>query len=76
LSAVISVRIPKRLKSEMDEFSGEVNWSEEIRKFLEKRVRELRKEKTLARVRSIIERLPEQPQGTAAGYVREDRDSR
>ncbi len=76
MSAVISIRVPKRLKNAMDELSGEVNWSEEIRRFLEKRVRELRKEKTLARVRSIIERLPEQPHGTAASYVREDRDSR
>ena len=75
MSVVISVRVPKRLKEEMDRLGGYVNWSEEIRRFLEERVRELRRKRVLEEARRVIERLPEARRGTAAGYVREDRDS-
>ena len=74
MSVVISVRIPKRLKKEMDEL--DVVWSEEIRKFLEKRVKELKKRKKLEEVKSVLEDVPEAPKGTTAKYLREDRDSR
>lgn len=76
MSVVISVRIPRRLKEEMDRLSDIVDWSEEIRRFLESRVKELRRVKALMEIHRIIEQLPEVPRGTAARYVREDRDSR
>ena len=75
MSVVISVRIPRRLKERMDELSDVVNWSEEIRKFLEERVRELYRRMVLKEVRKVIEQLPEVPRGTITEYVREDRDS-
>ena len=75
MSVVISVRVPRRLKEEMDKLSGYVNWSEEIRKFLEERVKELRRKRVLEEARKVIESLPELPPGTATRYVREDRDS-
>jgi len=75
LSTVISVRIPRKLKEKMDELKDLVNWSEEIRKFLEKRVEELHRRKVLEEIRKVLEKIPELPKGTAAKYVREDRDS-
>jgi len=75
LSTVISVRISKKLKEKMDELKDMVNWSEEIRKFLEKRVEELHRRKVLEEIRKVLEKIPESPKGTAAKYVREDRDS-
>jgi len=75
LSTVISVRIPRKLKEKMDELKDLVNWSEEIRKFLEKRVEELHRRKVLEEIRKVLEKIPESPKGTAAKYVREDRDS-
>jgi len=75
LSTVISVRIPKKLKEKMDELRDIVNWSEEIRKFLEKRVEELHRRRVLEEIRKVLEKIPESPKGTAAKYVREDRDS-
>jgi len=59
----------------MDELGSVVNWSEEIRAFLERRVRELYRRKILKEVRKVIEQLPEVPEGTVTKYVREDRDS-
>jgi len=75
MSVVISIRIPRKLKEKMDRFRDLVNWSEEIRRFLESRVEELRRAKVLMEVRRIIEKLPEVPRGTVTRYVREDRDS-
>lgn len=42
--AVISVRIPDELKAKMKEL--DINWSEEIRKFIEERVLRAEKQKT------------------------------
>ena len=75
MSVVISVRIPRKLKEQMDMLREYVNWSEEIRRFLEKRVEEARRMKVLGEVRRVIENLPEVPRGTVTSYVREDRDS-
>ncbi|RLG84140.1 MAG: CopG family transcriptional regulator [Thermoprotei archaeon] len=75
MSVVISVRIPRKLKEKMDSLRNVVNWSEEFRRFLERRVKELYREKVLRDVRRVIEMLPEVPKGTVTGYVREDRDS-
>jgi len=59
----------------MNSLRDVVNWSEEIRKFLEARVEELHRRKVLSEVRKVIEQLPEIPKGMASRYVREDRDS-
>ena len=75
MSVVISVRIPRRLKEEMDRLGGNINWSEEIRRFLEERVRQLQRQRVLEEARRVIEKIPEAPAGTAARHVREDRDS-
>ena len=76
MSAVISVRIPRKLKEEMDRLRDVVNWSEEIRRFIESRVEEIKRARVLEEVRRVIEELPEVPRGTVVSYVREDRDSR
>lgn len=75
MSTVISIRIPKRLKEQMDMLRDYVNWSEEVRRFLEKRVEEIRRIRVLEEARKVIEQLPEVPRGTATQYVRENRDS-
>lgn len=75
MSVVISVRIPRKLKEQMDMLKKYVDWSEEIRRYLEKRVEEVRRMKVLEEVRRVIESLPEVPRGTITSYVRRDRDS-
>jgi len=67
------VRIPKELKRMMKEVN--INWSEEIRKFIEKRVREYKRLRTLEEIDSLLSDIPEAEVGTAKDYVREDRDS-
>ena len=72
MSTIISVRVPKKLKKRMDKLRDMVNWSEEIRKFLEKRVEEFHRRKVLEEIRKVLEEVPK---GTVTRYVREDRDS-
>lgn len=74
-SVVISIRVPPELKKEMDELRGEINWSEEIREFIKKRIEEEKKRRALERFIDVVKTLPETPRGTAKNLVREDRDS-
>ena len=74
-SAVITVRVPKELKEAMDRYSAMINWSEEIRNFIVRRIAELRREEVLNKLNSIIDRLPESQSGSVSSLVREDRDS-
>jgi len=75
LSVTVSFRVPKELKKKMDELRGLINWSEEIRKFIERRVREYEQLKAIEELEEMIKSLPTVPKGTATRYVRENRDS-
>ena len=48
--AVFSVNISRELKEKMDRYRGRVNWAEEIRKFIEEKVRELEAEENFKRI--------------------------
>lgn len=56
-------------------YMGDVNWSEEIREFIKKKIKEHKKRKALQEVVAYIQTLPEALKGTAQKLVREDRDS-
>ena len=70
---VISIRIPRELKKGMREI--DINWSDEIRRFIERRVREYRRRKALERIDRMLKDILETEKGTAKKYIREDRDS-
>jgi predicted DNA-binding protein len=70
---VISFRIPKELKKRLKEVK--LNWSEEVRNFIEERVREYKREKALKEIDDLLKDLLSPEKGTASSYVREDRDS-
>ncbi len=71
---VVSFRIPCELKKEMDKL--DVNWSEEVRALIESRVKDYRRKKALNEMDVLLANLPGTKAGTAAKYVRGDRDSR
>ena len=70
---VISFRLPKEVKESMKEI--DINWSEEMRKFIERTIRNYKKEQSIKKIDSMLKILPEAHKGTASKYVREDRDS-
>jgi hypothetical protein len=72
--SVVSVRVPRELKEKMRKYRDKINWSEEIRRFIENKILEAERENTLSRLEELINQLPTVPRGTAVRYVREDRD--
>jgi len=70
---VISFRIPEELKQRLKEV--DLNWSEEVRRFIEERVREYKREKALKEIDALLKDVPRPERGTASRYVREDRES-
>mgnify|MGYP000386112767 CR=1 FL=1 len=75
MGEVLSIRVPRRLKREIEELKEFVDWKKEIIEFLEERVKYYRRLMVLRRVSQSIERHPELPEGFASRSVREDRDS-
>lgn len=75
LSTVISIRIPKKLKKELDELKDVVDWKKEIINFLEERVKIYKKIKVLNEIHRILENHPLVPENYGSGSMREDRDS-
>ena len=70
---VISFRIPKELKKSVNEL--EINWSEEVRRFIEDKVKEYKRKRALEEIDSMLKNVSTPEKGTASRYVREDRDS-
>ena len=75
MSEVLSIRIPKKLKKELDELKEFIDVKGEVIRFLEERVKMCRRLKILREVHEALERHPGVPSGLAAKLVREDRDS-
>jgi len=72
MSVVFSVRIPKKLKELMDECKG-VDWAEEVKAFLNKRVRELLIAEYLKIAREVRKQLDKVPVSVDE-LIREDRE--
>ena len=75
MGTVISIRVPEELKREMDRLRNRVNWSEEIREFIKRRIEEYKKKEIINELVEYIKTLPEAPKGAAQELVRESRDS-
>ena len=73
-TAVISVSVPRRLKEELERLG--IDYAEEIRRFLEARVREERARRVRERLRRLHERLGYRDEDLAPTLIREDRDGR
>jgi len=69
MSVTLTVRIPRELKEKMSRFS--VNWSEEIRRFLEKRVAQLEALQLLDEIEKRV--VNRRVRFDSAKLVREDR---
>ncbi len=73
--AVITVRVPDELKLKMKEL--DINWSEEIREFIRRRIDEEERRKKISEALEILKRTPVSVEkGFSSKSVREDRDSR
>lgn len=57
MSVVVSFRIPEDLKKRMDDLKGRVNWNEEVRKFLEDKVKEYERQMLIEKANRILSSL-------------------
>ena len=73
--SVVSVKVPKELKKRMDALRKYVDWNEELRRFIARRVEELEKEINMEEVMEMLKPLKSLPEGSAVKALREDRDS-
>jgi post-segregation antitoxin (ccd killing protein) len=75
MSVVVSVRVPREVKEELERAG--VNVSEAVRSYLEELARRVRAERALRRLDKLLEEaVKPSGEGFAASSVREDRDSR
>jgi len=72
-TAVISFRIPKSLKKEMEKVP--INWGEELINFIEKRIREERLKKALESGKELLRNIPVATTPSWK-FIREERNRR
>ena len=77
MSKIITFKVSPEIRERMKKFRGKVNWSAEIRRFIQQRLEELEREE---RLESLAEELKNAswsiPQGFSKRSVREDREGR
>ena len=60
----------------MNKYKDRVNWAEEIRKFIEDKIRMLEAEDNIKKVVEELLQMPiESPRGSSTASMREDRES-
>jgi len=70
------VKVRKELKEKMERYRDRVDWPEEVRRFIELRIRELEAEESFERILEELKRASwSVPRGFSVKCVREDRDS-
>jgi len=74
VSAVISVRVPRKLKEELERLG--INYSKAVREFLEELVRREKARRLRERMEEFKRRIGRIEGDLASGFVREDRDAR
>jgi hypothetical protein len=74
--SIFSVRVRRELKEKMEGYGDRVDWPEEVRRFIELRIRGLEAEENFERVLEELKRVNwSAPRGFSVKCVREDRDS-
>ncbi len=76
MSEVISFKVKREIKREMEKLKNEVNWPDELRKFVELKIREVKARKSKERIKERLRAASwSSPRGTSEALMRGDRDS-
>jgi len=73
LSVVIGIRVPRKLKEELEELG--INYAKEVREYLMRRVREERAKRLAREIEEFRSRLRPVRGNLSAELIREDRDA-
>ena len=71
---VVSVKVEESIKQQMAKYRDQIDWPDEIRRFIGGRLQEAQRQTSLAEVETMLKGVAPIPKGTAARLVREDRD--
>ncbi len=75
--SVVSFKVRKEIKEKMERYKDKVNWAEELRRFIEERIRQLEAEENMEKIIKELKNMNfSVPKGFSQESVREDRDSR
>ena len=74
MNQIISIRVSEETRCEMKKLRRFINWNQEIRAFIQKRVDDKKKDDVLTSVTELLKKNPTLPSGSAAQLVRTDRD--
>ena len=72
MTSVVGVRVPDELKRELEEL--EIDYSEDVRRLLEDKVRRRKAEKAIEELKKYFETLPRIEGDNAAEIIREGRN--
>ncbi len=73
--SVVSVKVKKEIKEKMLKYKEKVNWAEEIRKFIEMKIREIEAEENIKRVCNALSKIEfHAAKCSSVEMIREDRD--
>lgn len=76
MSVTVSFKVKKEIKEKMDKYKDRINWSEELRKFVENKIKELEREEAAQKIMEKLSKAPWSfPEGTAERIIRESRDA-
>ncbi|RLE78403.1 MAG: antitoxin [Thermoprotei archaeon] len=73
MSVVIGIRVPRKLKEELEELG--INYAKEVREYLMRRVREERAKRLAREIEEFRSRLRPVRGNLSAELIREDRDA-
>ena len=73
MSTVIGVRIPRKLKEELERLG--INYAEEVREFLLRRVREERAKRLIKEIEEFMKNVGAVEGNLSAKFIREDRNA-
>jgi len=73
--SVVSVKVPPKVKEDMQRVRDSVKWSEEIRNFILEKLEEERRKEGIKDAEESLRGVRKLPKGSAARLIREDRDS-
>jgi uncharacterized membrane protein len=75
--SVVSFKVRKEIKEKMVKYRDRVDWPEELRRFVEEKIREIEARENMERIIREMERIKvKAPPRFSEESVREDRDSR
>jgi len=71
----VSVKVPPKVKEDMQKVKDSVKWSEEIRNFILEKLEEEKRKEGIKRAEETLGKVRKLPEGSTTKLVREDRDS-